>query len=185
MNLAPVLVFFGLSLGITGVGSLPDARLSALQEQSASPAPRSSSQTQSSQPPGNQPQTSATPAKPAPRHRKKKTATPPCPDPKTCPPAKVVVKNGGSDASPVQLKGNTTAEQESQQRSSTEQLTAATEEKLKKVADRQLTDSQQEMLNQAKQFIQQSKEAVAAGDLERGRSLALKADLLSDELAKP
>jgi len=85
----------------------------------------------------------------------------------------------------VQLKGDTTPEQASQQRSTTEQLTAATEENLKKIAGRPLSPSQQEMVDQIKQFMGQSKEAVAAGDLERGHNLAVKARLLSDELVKP
>jgi hypothetical protein len=69
--------------------------------------------------------------------------------------------------------------------SSTNQLTAATEENLKKIAGRQLSSSQQEMVTQIKQFMMQSKAAVAAGDPERGHNLALKAHLLSDELVKP
>jgi hypothetical protein len=68
---------------------------------------------------------------------------------------------------------------------STEELTAATGENLKKVEGRQLNPNQQEMVNQIKQFMEQSKTAVAAGDLERGHNLALKAHLLSDELVKP
>jgi hypothetical protein len=68
---------------------------------------------------------------------------------------------------------------------STGQLTAATEENLKKIAGRQLNPSQQEMMSQIKQFMEQSKTAVATGDLERGHNLALKAHLLSDELVKP
>ena len=78
----------------------------------------------------------------------------------------------------------TTAEQAAQQRS-TDQLTAATNENLKKLAGRQLTASQQDMENQINQFMDQAKKAVAAGDLERGHNLALKARLLSDELVKP
>ncbi len=104
---------------------------------------------------------------------------------KPCPPPKVVIRNGGSEEPTVQLKGGTTTEQASQQRSTTEQLTAATEENLKKIAGRQLTPSQQEMVDQVKQFTAQSKEALAAGDLERGHNLAVKARLLSDELVKP
>jgi uncharacterized FlaG/YvyC family protein len=78
----------------------------------------------------------------------------------------------------------TTAEQVVHQRS-TDQLTVATEENLKKIAGRQLNPSQQEMVSQIKQFMEQSRTAVAAGDLERGHNLALKAHLLSDELVKP
>src|SRR5580692_1392443 len=51
---------------------------------------------------------------------------------KPCPPPKKVVRNGGSDQPAVQLTGDTTAEQASHKRASTEQITAATEENLKK-----------------------------------------------------
>lgn len=68
---------------------------------------------------------------------------------------------------------------------STGQLTSATEENLKKIAGRQLNSSQQEIVSQIKQFMEQSKTAVAAGDLDRAHNLALKAHLLSDELLKP
>jgi len=104
---------------------------------------------------------------------------------KPCPPPKVVIKNGGSDEPIVELKGNTSEEQASQQRFTTEQLTTSTEENLKKIAGRQLSPSEQEVVSQIKQFTQQAKAAIAAGDLLRGRNLALKAHLLSDELIKP
>jgi hypothetical protein len=103
---------------------------------------------------------------------------------KPCPPPKKVVRNGGSPEPTVQLKGGT-AEEASHQRSTTDQLATATQENLKKIAERQLTPSQQEIVSQIKQFMEQSKAAVAAGDLERGRNLAMKAHLLSDELVKP
>jgi hypothetical protein len=103
---------------------------------------------------------------------------------KPCPPPKKVVRNGGSPEPTVQLTGGTPAEQAVHQ-SSTNQLTAATEENLKKIAGLQLNPSQQEMVSQIKQFMAQSKTAVATGDLERGHNLALKAHLLSDELVKP
>lgn len=103
---------------------------------------------------------------------------------KPCPLPKKVVRNGGSDEPKVELLGGTPAQQASSERS-TEEITAATEENLKKLSDHQLTSEQQETINQVKQFIQQSKQAVASGDPERGRNLALKARLLSDELLKP
>jgi hypothetical protein len=62
---------------------------------------------------------------------------------------------------------------------------AATEGNLKKIEGRQLNPSQQEMVNQIKQFREQSKSAAAAGDLDRAHNLAMKAHLLSDELLKP
>lgn len=102
-----------------------------------------------------------------------------------CPPAKVVVKDGGSDEPTIELTRGTSEQQASQQRYTTEQLRTATEENLKKLAGRQLTASQQEMVTQIKQFMEQAKSAVADEDLERGHSLAMKAHLLSEELLKP
>jgi hypothetical protein len=99
-----------------------------------------------------------------------------------CSPSKVVVKDGGSNEPAVQLKG---ASNEQQERSTTEQITTATEDNLKKVAGRPLDASQQQTLSQVKQFLEQSKAAIAEGDLERGHDLAMKARLLSDELVKP
>ena len=103
---------------------------------------------------------------------------------KPCPPPKKVVRNGGSEEPKVQLRGGTDAEHASHQRS-TEELRVATEENLKKMAGRQLNSSQQEMVSQIKQFMEQSKTAAAAGDLQRGHNLAMKARLLSEELVKP
>jgi hypothetical protein len=93
-----------------------------------------------------------------------------------------VVKDGGSNETAVQLKGTSNEQQE---RSTTEQITAATEDNLKKVAGRTLDTSQQQTLSQVKEFLEQSKTAIAEGDLERGHDLAMKARLLSDELVKP
>jgi hypothetical protein len=103
---------------------------------------------------------------------------------KPCPPPKKVVRNGGSDEPAVQLTGGTAAARASQERS-TADLTAAAEENLKKISGRQLNPSQQEIVNQIQQFVEQSKKAVVAGDLERAHNLALKAHLLSVELVKP
>lgn len=104
--------------------------------------------------------------------------------PGNCPPMKTVVHDGGTTEPAIQLVGGKN-EQASQQRSTTDQLLGSTEDNLKKVAGRELNPSQQEMVNQIQQFIEQSKAAVSAGDLARGHNLALKAHLLSDELVKP
>jgi hypothetical protein len=113
------------------------------------------------------------------------TAPSPGSGPANCPPAKTVVREGGTSEPSIQLIGGKGAEQTSKQRSTTDRLLESTEDNLKKVAGRQLSASQQEMVNQIQQFIQQSKAAVSAGDVERGRNLAQKAHLLSDELVKP
>ena len=77
------------------------------------------------------------------------------------------------------------AGQTSHERDTANQMLGTTEANLKKVAGRQLSPNEQDMVNQARQFMEQSKAAVAAGDLERARTLAWKAQLLSEELIKP
>jgi hypothetical protein len=106
------------------------------------------------------------------------TTLPPCPTPKK------VVRNGGSNEPSIQLVGGGTAGQTAEQRT-IDNLTLATSENLKKIEGRQLNPTQQDMVSQIKQFMDQSKTAVAAGDLERGNNLAMKARLLSDDLVKP
>jgi hypothetical protein len=143
-------------------------------------------------------QDSATQPKPAPKpHHRKKPSAPNCPaaapsstsaensaSSTPCPPPKKVVRNGGSDEPPVQFSGGTAADQAMHERS-TGQLTSATEENLKKITGLQLNPSQQEMVSQIKQYMEQSKSAAADGDLDRAHNLAMKAHLLSDELVKP
>jgi hypothetical protein len=113
-----------------------------------------------------------------------KTATASNAAAKPCPPRKKIVRNGGSDEPAIELSGGTPADQAASERS-TEELTAATEENLKKISGRQLSATEQETLEQIRQFMQQSKDALAAGDAALGHNLAVKARLLSDELVKP
>ncbi len=208
MNLAAV-------LGVCLLILFPSGMRASAQDQGSAPAAQAQTPpAPETAPPASAPQNSPAAAKPSPNTKKhhKKTSVPDCstaPTPlsspagaapgstntgssnsdpvtaKPCPPPKVVVRNGGSDEPVVELKGNATTEQASQQRTTAEQLTAGTEENLKKIAGRTLSSSQQEMVSQIKQFMARSKKAVAAGDLERGRNLANKAHLLSEELVKP
>jgi hypothetical protein len=193
MNLAAILVLLFLHPGSPGY---------TVQDQSA-PAPQTqATPAQNSKPEANPP----VPAKATPGHpHPKKAKTTDCATSsssanssaaksgsanttgakKPCSPQKVIVKDGGSDEPIVQLKNDTPPAKASNELLSTEQLRLVTEDNLKKIADRQLTAKQQEMVNQIKQFMDQSKAAVADGDLERGHNLAMKARLLSDELLNP
>ena len=108
------------------------------------------------------------------------TAAPP-----NCPLEKKIVHDGGTTEPPIQLVGGPGGAQASHQRDTTDQLLGSVENDLKKVEGRQLNSSQQEMMTQIQQFMEQSKAAVAAGDMERGHNLAMKAHLLSAELVKP
>jgi hypothetical protein len=101
---------------------------------------------------------------------------------KNCPPSKVIVRQGGTSDPSIQLGGSGTA---SHQKDTATQMLAATETNLKKIAGQQLSSNQQEMVSQIRQFMEQSKFAAGDGDLERARTLAWKAQLLSDELVKP
>jgi len=101
-----------------------------------------------------------------------------------CPPSKVIVQQGGTSDSSIQLAGGAGGTK-SPQRDTANQMLAATEANLKKISAQQLNANQRDMVTQIRQFMQQSKAAVADGDLERARTLAWKAQLLSDELVKP
>lgn len=103
---------------------------------------------------------------------------------KPCPPPKKIVRNGGADEPKIELLGGSPSEQASSERSA-EQITAATEENLKKIAERQLSSGEKETVGQIKQFIEESKQAAAAGDPERAYNLATKARLLSEQLIGP
>jgi hypothetical protein len=170
--------------------------------QNQATAPAAQNQSTPTQPPASTttPVTAAAPKK-APshpsaskKHHRKKVASSHCapasgeqPNSSTgsasvnCPPAKVIVRQGGTSEPSVQLAGGTTAPRGD----TANQMLATTEANLKKITGQQLDSSQQDMVNQIHQFMEQSKAAVTDGDLERARTLAWKAQLLSDELVKP
>lgn len=102
-----------------------------------------------------------------------------------CPPKKVIVRHGGTSEPSIQLAGGPGPATTSNQRDPATQMLDTTEANLKKLAGKQLTANQQDMVSQTRQFMQQSKDAVGAGDLERARTLAWKAQVLSEELVKP
>ncbi|HEY6370783.1 MAG TPA: hypothetical protein VIX37_09405, partial [Candidatus Sulfotelmatobacter sp.] len=104
--------------------------------------------------------------------------------PSPCPPPKVVVPHGGTSEPSIQLAGGTT-NQTAHQRDAANQILGATDANLKKVAGRQLSANQKDMVNQIRQFMGQSKAAIDAGNLERARTLAWKAEVLSEDLVKP
>jgi hypothetical protein len=95
-----------------------------------------------------------------------------------------VVHDGGTSDAAIKLTGGAAPAQPSEKQAA-DQLVGTTEENLKKIEGRELSPSQQEMLTQIHQFLEQSKAATAAGDIDRGHNLAMKAHLLSDELTKP
>jgi len=102
-----------------------------------------------------------------------------------CPPSKTVVRQGGASEPPIHMAVGPAGDQAAQQRETSAEMLEAADLNLKQVEARQLTAGQQDMVKQVRQFMQQSKAATAAGDLDRARTLAWKAQLLSEELANP
>jgi hypothetical protein len=76
-------------------------------------------------------------------------------------------------------------DQASQKRVAANQMLGSTEANLKKIAGLQLTDAQKGTVVQIRQFVDQSKVALAEGDIERGNTLAWKAQVLSEDLVQP
>lgn len=101
---------------------------------------------------------------------------------KDCPPPKVVVRQGGTVEPSIQLAGGDPA---SQKRAAANEMLGSTEANLKKIAGLQLSDAQKDTVVQIRQFVDQSKAALAEGDAERGKTLAWKAQLLSEDLVQP
>jgi len=97
---------------------------------------------------------------------------------------KVVVRNGGAKEGSAQLAPATSPAQAQHQRASTANLLAATDANLKRVAGRHLTPAQQSMVEEIHTYMRQAKAAAASADTNRAQTLAHKARLLSDELAR-
>jgi hypothetical protein len=98
--------------------------------------------------------------------------------------SKVVVRNGGAKEGSAQLTAATSPGQAQQQRASTAWLLAATDANLRRVAGRQFTPAQQSMIDEIHTYMRQAKAAAASSDTNRAQTLAYKARLLSDELAR-
>ena len=103
---------------------------------------------------------------------------------KNCPPAKTVVRQGGITEQGIQLAGGSPGGDTTQKRQSTNQMLLETEENLKKIGSNQTSD-QQSSVSQIRQFVTQSRSALASADYERAHTLAWKAKVLSDDLVNP
>lgn len=119
-------------------------------------------------------------------HTAKKKADPDSADAKsTAQPNKVVVRNGGTSVESAQIAPAISPDQAKHERVSTAQLLAATDANLQSVSGkRQLTNDEQSTVGQIRTYMRQAKAATAAGDTKRAQTLAYKARLLSDELAR-
>jgi hypothetical protein len=100
-------------------------------------------------------------------------------------PPRVVVKPGAAEPSstPGQISPNPAGSDVSHDQSTTEQLLQSAESNLNNIK-RQLSQDEQAIVTQIRDYVNQSRQATKESDLTRAHTLALKAHLLSDELAK-
>jgi hypothetical protein len=101
-----------------------------------------------------------------------------------CPPKKVIVRQGSTSESSIEVVGGAEGRQASDERNTATQMLETTEANLKKIEGTQLNSNQQDTVKQVREFMDQSKTATSAGDLDQARTLAWKAQLLSEELLK-
>jgi type IV secretory pathway VirB10-like protein len=151
------------------------------------PEPQEPAAQPASPPVQNQPETPAKPssqtstAKQSPNHKEKKKkkakAT-------ASGPRKIIVRDGGTSEPKNQLSPGNGGQQSAAARQTTDQLLASTQANLKTVSTRTLSSNQQATVEQIKMFVEQANSALKEGDLQRGRNLAMKAQLLSDDLVK-
>jgi hypothetical protein len=136
-------------------------------------------QQEAQKPEASTPTPTPAPSKPKRHTHKKKTAAPP-----SDPPEKVVVRDGSTAEPTVKLSPPMSQKQSSTQLRNTDNLLAGTESNLKQISGRTLNSAQQETVKQIHSYMDQARKAVSDGDLDRGRNLAFKAHLLSDDLVK-
>jgi hypothetical protein len=160
----------------------PDQSTSSSQPPAANTAPC----TQSS-PSGSTPKSDCKPAKSTAAKTRKHRPTPkpvvPAGTPGATGPTKTVVRNGGTADPVVDLSSGVSPQQASRETESTNQLLASSDANLKKISGRQLSENQQDTAKQIKSYMEQARAAAANGDVQRAYNLAVKANLLSAELA--
>ena len=85
----------------------------------------------------------------------------------------------------MDLSPEVNQKQASEQAKRADELLASSDANLKKISGRQLSASQGDTVKQIQSYIDQAKKAASDGDVQRAYNLAVKANLLSAELAGP
>jgi hypothetical protein len=99
-------------------------------------------------------------------------------------PRKIVVREGGANDPAAQIVTGMTVQEASSERRETEKFLDAAEENLRRVTGRTLDPRQQETISQILNYVEHARSALKEGDISRGHTLALKANLLADDLVK-
>jgi outer membrane biosynthesis protein TonB len=146
---------------------------------SSEPAPDQDANATSETAPAKTPQSDAQKPKPKPRKPQPKKPVQPAPSEPLKPEP---VKPAAPDNS-VQITADVPRAAVQSQRQNTEQLLRNSQGRLAGL-NRSLSEGEQGMLRQARNYITQSSQALQAGDVERAYNLAVKANLLTNELTK-
>ncbi len=113
--------------------------------------------------------------------RKRRKNTTPAPDGT---PRKIVVREGGAKEPAAQIAPGMTPAEATRQRQDAEQWLASADDQLKQLAGRALDARQQETVAQIRNYMEGARSALKEGDVHRANTLAEKAHLLAEDLAK-
>jgi hypothetical protein len=167
----------------------PQATPQPTPEQPPPPAQETQTPSQGTPPPEQTPAPPEAQPTPADADKSKPTTKPRTPAKKPAEtarnkPPKIVVKPEAEPSStPGQISPSISTADASQDQITTEQLLQKTENNLNGIK-RQLSQDEQGVVTQIRDFMKQSREATKQNDLVRARNLAVKAQLLCDELVK-
>lgn len=99
-------------------------------------------------------------------------------------PRKIVVREGGAREPAAQIVTGMLPEEAARQRQNSEDLLSSTEQALTRISQSPLSPKQQEAMSQIRNYMDGARSALKEGDIQRAHTLALKASLLADDLAK-
>ncbi|HUB02194.1 MAG TPA: hypothetical protein VL983_05895 [Terriglobales bacterium] len=166
----------------TASGAASEAQATTKQPSSSTNNPSAASNgTQRSKPQatGSSGNAGGTPAR-----KKQLLPSLPVAPPGESPPHKVVIKQGGVREPSAQIVTDMAPAEVTKKREESERLLDEADENLKRLADRTLSEQQQETVSQIDHYMTVARSALKEGDVSRGHTLALKANLLAQDLAK-
>ncbi|MGH9643942.1 MAG: hypothetical protein ACRD3Q_16160 [Terriglobales bacterium] len=99
-------------------------------------------------------------------------------------PKKIVVRQGSVGEPTAQIVNGMTLEEATRERDDAQRLLSTTSETLKEIAPRELNVQQQETVSQIHNYMEVARRALKEGDIPRAHTLAVKAGLLANDLAK-
>ncbi len=111
------------------------------------------------------------------KHRKRTAPAPGAP-------RKIVVREGGASEPAAQIAPGVTPAEAARQRENAERWLGAADDQLKRLAGRTLNARQQETVEQIRNYMDGARSALKEGDARKASTLAQKAHLLAEDLAK-